>query len=86
MSPGLKESPLDARTTENSVAVLKRIRDAHQGQLDTSVIAEIDAVIALLEKSNDIEKLKAKETLGFRVLTLIADLVRLLTNVSELMK
>lgn len=77
---------MDTRTKENSVAVLKRIRDVYQSQLDASVIAEIDAVIVSLEENIDRPKAKTGEAIGFRVLTLIADLVRLLTNVSELMK
>lgn len=77
---------MDTRTKENSVAVLKRIRDVYQSQLDASVIAEIDAVIVSLEEHIDRPKAKTGEAIGFRVLTLIADLVRLLTNVSELMK
>ena len=77
---------MDTHAKENSVATLKRLRDAYQSQLDASVIAEIDAVIAALEVSCDCSEAKSSVSLGLRVLNLIAEVLRLVTNISDLMK
>lgn len=87
MLPGLKEmSEMDTHAKKNSVATLKKLRDVYQGQLDASVIAEIDAVIAALEDGCDCQEAKTSENWGMRALALIAEVIRLVTNISELMK
>lgn len=77
---------MDTHAKENSVATLKKLRDAYQSQLDASVIAEIDAVIAALEVSCECSETKSSASLGLRVLNLIAEVLRLVTNISDLMK
>lgn len=77
---------MDTRAKENSVATLKKLRNAYQSQLDASVIAEIDAVIAAVEVGCDCSEAKSPSTLGLRVLNLIAEVLRLVTNISDLMK
>lgn len=78
---------MDIQTKENSIRVLKRLRDVYQGQLDTRVIVEIEAVIAAMEEDCDCSNTdRPTEDWRMRVLKLIADVLRLATNISELMK
>lgn len=77
---------MDTHTKENSIATLRKLRDVYQSQLDASVIAEINAVIAALEDGCDCPGAKTSEHWGIRALELIADIIRLVTNISELMK
>lgn len=85
--PGEGElSNMDTKTKENSIKMLKELRDAYQSQLDASVIAEIEVVITALEKGCDCSDAKPSKDWGLRVLTLIADVLRLVTNISDLMK
>ena len=86
MLPGLKEMSLDTHVKENSIATLKKLRDAYQSQLDASVIAEIDAVIAALEVRCECSEAKPRGNLGLRALNLIAEVLRLVTNISDLME
>lgn len=76
---------MDNHTKENSIAVLKRLRDVYQSQLDTRVIVEIEAVIAALETGCDCSATNASEDWGLRVLKIIAEVVRLVTNITDLM-
>ena len=77
---------MDTHIKENSIAALKKLRDVYQSQLDASVIAEIDTVIAALEDGCGCSEANSSEGWGMRALELIADVIRLVTNVSELMK
>ena len=73
-------------TKENSVELLKKLRDVYQGQLDTSVIEEIETVIAALESCDCSGTMQDPEDWKLRVLKVIADVIRLVTNITELMK
>lgn len=73
-------------TKENSVELLKKLRDVYQGQLDTSVIEEIETVIAALESCDCSGAMQDSEDWKMRVLKVIADVIRLVTNITELMK
>lgn len=77
---------MDTKTKENSIKLLKELLDVYQSQLDASVIAEIEAVVTALERGCDCSGAKASKEWGMRVLTLIADVLRLVTNISDLMK
>lgn len=77
---------MDANTKKNSIETLKRLRDVYQCQLNASVVAEIEAVIAVLEEDCGCSKSKFSDDWRMRVLVLIGDVVRLVTNVSDLMK
>lgn len=77
---------MDARTKENSIKVLNNLRDVYQSQLDTRVIGEIEAVIAALENDCDCSESSAtSEDWGLRVLKVIGEVVRIVTNISDLM-
>ena len=74
---------MDSHTRENCIWVLKRLLDVHQGQLDTSVIVEIEALIATLEDSRNIQP---SSEWRWRTLKAIADVVTIVTNLSNLMR
>lgn len=76
---------MDTRTKENSIKVLQKLRDVYQGQLDASVIDEIEAVIAALENGCDCSGTTDMEVWAVRALKLIAEVLRLVTNISDLM-
>lgn len=74
---------MGACTSGDTIALLTKLRDVHQGQLDAGVIVEINAVIAAL-KSCDCEEKEAD--LSPLILRLIGDIVRIVTNVTDLMQ
>ncbi|HEL3863690.1 hypothetical protein OHC51_04140 [Stenotrophomonas indicatrix] len=76
---------MDTHTCENSAAQLKQLRDAYQSQLDASVIEELNAVIAALEAGCDRQDKKSAETLTYRVLSIIGDVLRIISNITDLM-
>ena len=77
---------MDTKTKESSIKMLKELRDVYQSQLDASVIAEIDGLIVSLSEGCDCSEANFSQDWGIRVLTLIADVLRLVTNISDLMK
>ena len=76
---------MDSHTKESSIRLLKQLRDAYQGQLDTSVIEEIEAVVAALEQDGIRSKPLAALYWSDRVLELIGKVIRLVTNITDLM-
>jgi len=76
---------VDTHTCENSAAQLKQLRDAYQSQLDASVIEELNAVIAVLESGRDRQDKRSAEKLKYRVLSIIADVIRIVSNITDLM-
>ena len=76
---------MDTHTYENSVAQLKILRDVYQSQLDASVIEELNAVIAVLESGSSRQDKISVEKLSFRVLSIIADVIRIVSNITDLM-
>ncbi|MBB1472604.1 hypothetical protein H5368_06145 [Luteimonas sp. MC1782] len=76
---------MDDHTKENSIAVLKRLRDVYQSQLDTRVIVELEAVIAALEKGCDCSVSESPVDWGVRALKIVAEVIRVVTNITDLM-
>lgn len=76
---------MDSHTKESSIRLLKQLRDAYQGQLDTSVIEEIEAAVAALEQNGVRSKSLSALYCGDRVLELIGKVIRLVTNITDLM-
>lgn len=72
---------------KNCIATLVQLRNAYESQLDASVLEELDDVIADLEviRDNDQSK-KQLGPLSDRTLQLIDYIVRLVTNITDLMK
>lgn len=76
---------MDSHTKESNIRLLKQLRDVYQGQLDTSVIEEIEAVVAALEQDGADSKSLSALYWGDRVLELIGKVIRLVTNITDLM-
>lgn len=76
---------MDSRTRESSIRTLKRLRDVYKSQLDTSVIVEIEAVIAALECDSNTDCVPP-EYWGQQALRVIADVLQVVTNISDLMR
>ena len=77
---------MDSQTKKNSIKVLIRLRDVYQSQLDTSVIAEINAVIAALETECDCsEGCNVSKDRKLQILRIFGEVIRLVTNVTDLM-
>lgn len=83
--PGEGVIHMDNHTKESSIRLLKQLRDAYQGQLDTSVIEEIEAVVAALEQEGTRSNSLSALYWGERVLELITKVIRLVTNITDLM-
>lgn len=77
---------MDSHTKESSIRLLKELRDAYRGQLDTRVVAEIEAVVAALEEQEHRSTCLSALHWGDRVLELIGEVVRLVTNITDLMR
>lgn len=76
---------MDSHTKESSIRLLKQLRDVYQGQLDTSVIEEIEAAVAALEQDGAGSKPLSALYWSDRVLELISKVMRLVTNITDLM-
>lgn len=73
---------------KNCIATLEKLRDVYESQLDARVLAELDEVIAnLKKKARDGEQDDVRlGILSLRALELIEYVIKLVTNVTELMK
>lgn len=72
---------------ENTIATLQKLRDGYHSQLDAKDREEFDDVLNELKKLNQAKKrdLPLGE-LATRALVIIDNLVRLVTNITDLMK
>lgn len=76
---------MDTHTYKNSVVQLEKLLDVYQSQLDAGVIEEINAVIAALESGCGCQDKKSAEKLASRVLAVMADVIRIVSNITDLM-
>lgn len=76
---------MDSRTKANSIRVLTELRDVYQGQLDASVVVQINEVIAALKEDGGSGDIGPKHW-TLRALDLIGEVLKIVTNVSELMR
>ena len=77
---------MDKQTCKNHIAVLKKVRDACDSQLDIGVKVELNAVIEALQqhlesRANEVEV----ATLSLRALQIIAVIVTIVTNIRDKM-
>lgn len=71
---------------KNHIARLNKLRDAYHDQLDAGALAELDDVLQQLTKLAKSERDVPLETLGLRVLLIIDTVLRLVTNLADLMR
>lgn len=88
MLPELKkEQKMQFDSLKNCIDTLQRLRDAHYSQLDTSVLNELDEVIAELSKLSVTQQSVVKlGTHSLRTLQVISQVVSLISNINDLMK
>jgi hypothetical protein len=78
---------MNKQSCENSIVVLKKVRDVCSSQLDDGVLSELDRVIKELEEArhcgwNAVEASR----LALQALQMISVVVRILTNIDDWMK
>jgi hypothetical protein len=85
---GKEVSQMKSSILKNCIATLEKLRDVYESQLDARVLAELDEVIAnLKKKARDGEQDDVRlGILSLRALELIEYVIKLVTNVTELMK
>ena len=76
---------MDAKARENSIRSLTKLLDVYQGQLDTGVVSEVREVIAALEQSRDGSGGNPGGDLGLSVLRVMGEVLKLVTNITNLM-
>lgn len=76
---------MDAKARENSIRSLTKLLDVYQGQLDTGVVSEVREVIAALEQSRDGSGGNPRGDLGLNVLRVMGEVLKLVTNITNLM-
>ncbi len=77
---------MDSHTTVNCIEVLKKLLDVYQSQLDAGVVEEIEVVVAALERESKCSCASAtSEDWSLRALKVIAEVLRIATNISDLM-
>lgn len=76
---------MNAKARENSIKVLNQLLDVYQGQLDAGVVNEVREVIAALEQSRDGSGGNPRGDLGLSVLRVTSEVLKLVTNITNLM-
>ncbi len=74
-------------TLKNCIRTLVKLRDVYNSQLDTSVLAKLDAVISDLKKVSDQKESEVQlGNLGLRAIQAITVVISLVSNIKDLMK
>ena len=75
---------MKTHSLENCISTLKKLRDVYSSQLDTSVLVELDGVIADLQEVCERSHSDAEDgKLMMRILQVIATVVHIVTDVSK---
>jgi hypothetical protein len=78
---------MEKHSLENCIDSLKRLRDVYSGQLDTSVLEELNSVITALETAHESQlDQTGLGQLSVRAIQVIASVVSLVSNLKEWMK
>ena len=79
---------MKASSLKNCIATLEELRDVYKSQLDARVLVELDEVIADLKAKirDDDQSDERLGVLSLRALGLIEYIIKLVTNITELMK
>jgi hypothetical protein len=76
---------MQPHTFETSIRTLQNLRDTYHSQLDIRAVAELNTVIAELEMTSRQEGSERRKVACFRALQVIADFLRLVSNIRDLM-
>jgi hypothetical protein len=82
----MRKTIMKKRNVENSVLMLKKLRDMHHCQLDISVVTELNQVIAELEEVGNQQDAERMRTTGLRVLQILGVVISVVSNIKDLMK
>lgn len=77
---------MTTHSLENSVRIMKMIRDTRNSQLDTSILEELDKAIIDLEKHMDEKDAERDKERRFRALQVLGTIIRIITDIDEWMK
>lgn len=78
---------METLSLENCIRALKGVRDAHSSQLDTSITAELNEVIADLESIRENGKSETEQAkVWARALQIIAVVLHFCSNIKDWMK
>lgn len=78
---------MEKHSLENCIRSLKRLRDVYSGQLDTSVLVELNSVIVALEAAHESQLNQVDlGQLSVRAVQVIASVVSLVSNLKDWMK
>lgn len=81
------EIKMKQHSVENCIRMLEKLRDVYNNQLDTSVLAELNAVISDLKQVADRKESEVQlGNLGLRAIQAIAVVISLVSNIKDLMK
>ena len=85
--PNEEGSKMNNESLKNNIATLKKLRDAYHSQLDASDREELDDVLKQLMRLAQLERDNIPlGELSVRVLLIIELIIRLVTNLTDLMK
>lgn len=70
---------------ETSITTLKNLRDTYHSQLDIRTVAELNTVITELELVSRQEGMQRRKAIAYRALQVIGDVLRLVSNIRDLM-
>lgn len=74
-------------TRQNTIRTLEKVRDEYQSQLDTSIVTELNTLIADLQNvDDDAPDATQLMNLSFRVLQVFSIVISLVSNLKDLMK
>ncbi len=76
---------MNAKACENSIRVLTQLLDVYQGQLDAGVVSEVREVIVALERSRESSGGDPGDDLGLSVLRVMGEVLKLVSNITNLM-
>ena len=76
---------MNAKARETSIRLLTKLLDVYQGQLDAGVVSEVREVIAALEQSREGSGGNPGGDLGLSVLKVMSEVLKLVSNISNLM-
>lgn len=72
---------------KNNIATLQKLRDVHHSQLDAGALAELDDVLQQLKRFAEEKKPEVSMgELALRTLRIIDTVMRLVTNLTDLMR
>lgn len=83
--PRFRRLQMQKDALEVATATLNKLRETYHSRLDAGALAELDGVLELLKQQCEHREAVRREELESRVLRVIAMILRIVTNVADLM-